>query len=595
MKKISWIIKKTLINCSPYILINIIIILFVASIGLAVNLINKNIINELINCIEFGKLNSKFFTIICIYIGVYLIHSASGFLNVFGTNFCRFKIDKLFYDIFIRKAYYTEQEKFLSTKFLEEFSFVRDNISKISQYINTIINIIFSNVFSIISSIVIFIIYSPILVFYFIFVGMLSFILAYYSSKNEYDLEKRQIKEQMFASYYKNILTSKNYARELRIYKTKEFIYKKWKSNFLKLKNEKLNLEIKKVKLNNIIVLIKILLRFLSVIILVIDIYNSRYDLGTFVMLFGLTETCAIQINRLVSFMISGSKKDNKYLENYYDFIFEDGYNIEGYNINTKKLPFGIFDKLIVKNVSYMYPNSSQLALKNISFELNRGEIITILGYNGSGKTTLSKIITGSIEPLEGEVYINNELITREKKFDAYKYFGLAPQEYSKFYISIKEYVGLGRVEEMYNDEELENAYKKTNLNSILNNLSDYDETKLGKELYENGIDLSIGEWQKLVLSSAYMGNPEIIIMDEPTASIDPIKEMEIIENFRKDIKGKSAILISHRIGFARLADKIIVMSEGKIIEQGTHDELVSQNGYYAEIFYKQKNLYHEE
>ena len=146
----------------------------------------------------------------------------------------------------------------------------------------------------------------------------------------------------------------------------------------------------------------------------------------------------------------------------------------------------------------------------------------------------------------------------------------------------------------MQDEEQLRDAYAKAGMESFIAKFDEGDKTILGKEYDEQGVDLSGGEWQRLIIASAYMGEPELLLMDEPTASIDPLKEMELIRNFRENLKGKTAILISHRIGFARLADRIVMMENGRITEQGTHEELLERNGYYARLFTEQKKLYEE-
>lgn len=241
-----------------------------------------------------------------------------------------------------------------------------------------------------------------------------------------------------------------------------------------------------------------------------------------------------------------------------------------------------------------MYPNFDKKAVDNVSFKIKKGQIVSILGYNGSGKTTLSKILNGSISPQEGKVSINNTLITEKNKSDVFKYFGTAHQEFSRFSLPIKDFVGLGFVEFMNDKQKLSEAYRKADMENFINNYKKGDETTLGKEYDEKGTDLSGGEWQRMIIALAYMGEHEILLMDKPTASIDPLKEMEFIRNFRENITVKTAILISYRIGFARLADIIVIIKDGKIVEQGTHEELLSVDGEYKKLFSEQKKLYEE-
>jgi len=153
----------------------------------------------------------------------------------------------------------------------------------------------------------------------------------------------------------------------------------------------------------------------------------------------------------------------------------------------------------------------------------------------------------------------------------------------------------LGCVDKMFDDDELHQVYEKTNLKDFLSKYKDGENTILGKEYDDNGVDLSGGEWQRLIVAAAHMGEPEILLLDEPTASIDPLLEEEFINNLRMNLQGKTAVLISHRIGFARIADRIVLLNDGKITEQGTHEELLKHNGYYAKLHNEQKKLYTEE
>ena len=190
---------------------------------------------------------------------------------------------------------------------------------------------------------------------------------------------------------------------------------------------------------------------------------------------------------------------------------------------------------------------------------------------------------------------INGVPLCEGNQKEFFCYFGNAPQEFSHFSVSIRDFVGLGRIEKMQEEEQLNDAYDKAGMRNFINKYEKGDQTVVGKEYDDQGVDLSGGEWQRMVIASAYMGEPELLLMDEPTASIDPLKEMEMIRNFRENLRGKTAILISHRIGFARLADRIVMMENGRIAEEGTHEELLEKGGNYARLFNEQKRLYEEE
>ncbi|WP_161950199.1 ATP-binding cassette domain-containing protein [Clostridium thermosuccinogenes] len=290
------------------------------------------------------------------------------------------------------------------------------------------------------------------------------------------------------------------------------------------------------------------------------------------------------------------------YIDKYDKFV--DGFdprkarNIKNRNnflASSDNLKYGLFDNITFENVTYSYPSQKGNAVENINLKIKRGEIVSILGYNGSGKSTLSKLMCGLLEDYSGKIKLNGKDISDLSREDLYRYFGIGFQDFTKYSISLKDNVGIGMIEKIGDEEEINKVIKKGNLEYIIDGLPKGVDTILGKEYDPNGQDLSGGQWQRVILSRAYMGEPEVLILDEPTASIDPIEEMRLLEHFDDIIKGKTAILISHRIGFARLSSRICVMDNGHIVEDGTHEELLALKGKYYEIFMSQQQLYARE
>ena len=599
MKKAVWVLGKAIRFCLPYILVNVLVLSLSAAIGLLMNVINRSIVNELIANTAIGTISSVFIGFVILYLVLYFIQHAGGFITVFGYNFYRLNVDCLFHKLFMWKSYRTPQEKFFDHEFMENYSFVCGNTSKISAYISTLSNILFSDIGTLLGSVILFARYEPWLILYSAAIAVGTTAMYSYISKKEYDLEKKQVSEQRFHNYYKEQLTGKDSAKELRVYRLQRFFYAKWKAIYEKLRLERLNMALKRVRLDNTYTIVRFLFRIAAIILLLIGVYFKRYDAGTFVMLFGLIETSANSIGSLAGSLVTGAYKDIKYLNDYYAFVMPiSNEEIKALQKTQEFMdsdsPFGSFTELKAEKVSFTYPHADRKAIEDVSFSIKRGEIVSILGYNGSGKTTLSKLLNGSLIPQEGVVTLNGVPLCEGNKLGFYRYFGNAPQEFSRFSVSIRDLVGLGCVEKMKDEDQLQTAYVKAGMDSFINKFENGDRTVLGKEYDDQGIDLSGGEWQRLIIASAYMGEPELLLMDEPTASIDPLKEMELIQNFRENLKGKTAILISHRIGFARLADRIVMMENGRIAEQGTHEELLKNGGYYARLFNEQKKLYEE-
>lgn len=599
MKKTYWIIGKAFRFCAPYILVNITVMMLTTGLSLSVTVLNQSVINELVNSISAGCIGTSFIILVAVYMVLYFLQSSGGFLLAYGSNFFRLNVDSLFHRIFMCKSNQTPQELFFNSEFMTKYEFVSGNTNRISSFIGNWCSLLFLKISALVGSIVLFAVNEPRLIIYAIVIGIMTLRINYVFSNKEYELDKSQANGQRFHNYYKGILTEKKSAKELRVYGLEEFFYNKWQAIYNTLRIEQLELNLRKIDISNSHKVIKLLLRFGAIVLLMAGVYDRRYDLGTLVMLLGLTNKCVEQVDGLAQNLMQGSYKDVKYLNDYYDFVYPITNEkikeiLNGKQNSPYKLSYGDFFELKANHVTFSYPNGNKNAVEDVSLEIRKGEIISILGYNGSGKTTLSKLLSGSLFPQSGQVSINNVPITKENQRDMFTYFGIAPQEFPHFILPLRDVVGLGCIEKMNERSELELTYEKSGLSHLIQKYSKGENTVLGKEYDEEGVELSGGEWQRLIIASAYMGQPEVLILDEPTASIDPLKEMEMLHNFRKNLGGKTAILISHRIGFARFADRIIMMENGKIAEQGSHEELLQMDGIYARLFKVQKELYEE-
>lgn len=599
-KKVLWVIGKSFRYCFSSIFVLALMNIIPGLIEIVVCIANRGVVNELVSSQAMGEASSMFVGFLLVYVVLRLVQKAWGFLDGLGYNYARLNTGLLFNKILMWKSSQTPQEMFYRSDFMEKYSFVKNSADKIGFFLYVMAKILFGNIWSVAEIIVLFALYEPGLILYAAVVGIITMLIESYIAKKQYELDKRQVKEQRFHDYYKGLLTDKESARELRVYGYRENIYQKWETIYDKLREERLELALKRTSLNNRNEVAALLYRAVAVAILIAGVYWRRYDTGTFVMLFGLVEACLSQMSSLAYKLGNGAYKEVKYLCDYYDFVTpisdDEIMALKNQEFPPEgKLPFGPFRELKVENVSYTYPGSDKKAVDKVSLSIKKGEIISILGYNGSGKTTLSKLLNGSLPAKEGTVLLNGVPVCESNKEEVFSYFGNAPQEFFKFSVPLRDFVGLGRIGRMGDQDALLDAYRKAGIDSFLGKYREGDTLLLGKKYDNRGVDLSGGEWQKLVIASAYMGEPEILLMDEPTAAIDPLKEMEMLENFRENLKGKTAILISHRIGFARLADRIVMMEDGRIQEDGTHEELLKREGYYARIFREQKNLYEEE
>ena len=244
-----------------------------------------------------------------------------------------------------------------------------------------------------------------------------------------------------------------------------------------------------------------------------------------------------------------------------------------------------------IEHLTFSYRNQDTV-LNDISLSIKRGESIALVGENGSGKSTLIKCILGLYKPTDGRVRLFGTDASKIPEEDIGKRVGVTFQDFNKYTFSLRENVGFGDLSKIYNDVEIKEAIRKAGAQDILEQCHGDLSTVLDRALDSDGTALSGGQWQKLALARTYLSDKDIMIFDEPGAALDPFSELEQFEEIRSKMKGKTSILVSHRIGFARMADRIIVLKNGKIVESGCHGFLMEQNGEYAHLYNEQKQWY---
>jgi ATP-binding cassette, subfamily B, bacterial len=243
------------------------------------------------------------------------------------------------------------------------------------------------------------------------------------------------------------------------------------------------------------------------------------------------------------------------------------------------------------RNVSFAYPGTERMVLKNFSFTLRPGERIALIGENGQGKTTVVKLITRLYDPTEGEILLDG-VDLREYDLDSlHAEIGVIFQDFMRYEMTARENIAVGRIEVPHNEQEIEYAAQKSLASEVIGKLHGGYDQMLGRR-FESGVDLSGGEWQKLALARAYLRDAQLLILDEPTASLDARSELEVFERFAELTEGKMALLISHRFSTVRMADRIVVLEGGQLVEEGSHSQLMALGGRYAAMFEMQAASY---
>jgi ATP-binding cassette, subfamily B, bacterial len=258
---------------------------------------------------------------------------------------------------------------------------------------------------------------------------------------------------------------------------------------------------------------------------------------------------------------------------------------------NALKAPRPILRGFEFRNVSFTYPGRMQPVFTDLNFRIEPGERVALIGENGRGKTTIVKLLVRLYEPTEGTILLDGIPLQEYDLEDLWKEIGVIFQDFVHYEMTVAENIAAGRIEDLTNLPNLVNAAKKSRAHELIDALPEGYEQILGRR-FERGLDLSGGEWQKIALARAYLRDAQLLILDEPTASLDARAEREVFSRFSELTAGKMALLISHRFSTVRTADKILVLADEGIIEEGSHAELMRQGGRYSEMFEMQAANY---
>ncbi len=321
-------------------------------------------------------------------------------------------------------------------------------------------------------------------------------------------------------------------------------------------------------------------------IFVAIEIIFGRLAIGQFLTI----RTLLLQLSSNISSLFSNLSSVNENLVNATDYMeFMKTPAKSSGNIKITELP-----KIEFKNVSFSYPNASVKALDDVSFVLNPGDSLAIVGQNGAGKTTLIKLLIGAYEPSDGVILINDQPFEKIDRDSYMAQLGALFQDFARYeFATLGENVWFGDVNKKYDRKAINAALRDADLADIASKYEKGLDQIMSKNFDDKyTADLSGGQWQRLSIARAFFRSPNILLLDEPTAAIDAKSEYEIFKNIIKNQQGKSTIIISHRFSTVRKAKNIIVLDKGHVVEAGTHDELIAQKGIYAEMFNLQAEGY---
>ena len=254
-------------------------------------------------------------------------------------------------------------------------------------------------------------------------------------------------------------------------------------------------------------------------------------------------------------------------------------------------VPNPIRSGFVFDNVGFRYEGADRWALRGLSFELHAGEVLALVGENGAGKTTLVKLLARLYDPDEGRILLDGRDL-RDYDMEALRAnIGVIFQDFVRYHLTVAENIGVGQIDAMDDRPRIEQAARRGMADEVIADLPKGFEQIIGRR-FKDGVDLSGGQWQKVAIARAYMRDAQVMILDEPTAALDARSEFEVFERFKELSDNRTAVLISHRFSSVRMADRILVLADGKVEASGTHDQLMAQGGRYAELFELQASGY---
>ncbi|OGM11381.1 hypothetical protein A2Z22_01195 [Candidatus Woesebacteria bacterium RBG_16_34_12] len=393
-------------------------------------------------------------------------------------------------------------------------------------------------------------------------------------------------------SYTAKVLIERETLPEIKIDRAFNFFKEKFTEIFKTYTNNQLKLEKKFQFFNTISEFVPILAVFIFSMFIANQLITGVISTGTFVFLFTNVFVFSGALNRL-SQNLGHLYADSHFIDEVREF-----FELKP-NITFPHLPNSDQEKLIEKiknptfvleNVSFAYPNSHKDVLHKINLEIPYGQNLALIGENGAGKTTLVKLLLRMYDPTEGKISVNGVDLKELPESVLFSLYSTLFQSFGKFYLTIKENLELAAGKKL-NEKEMEEFLRFSNAWEFIKNTKYKFNQQLGPE-YKNGTDLSGGQWQKLAIARAYAKNAPMLILDEPTSAVDAKSEMQIFDRLNKEMKVHTLLFISHRFSTIKDAERIIVMHQGKIIEDGTHSQLMGNKGRYFNLYTIQAERY---
>jgi ATP-binding cassette, subfamily B, bacterial len=410
---------------------------------------------------------------------------------------------------------------------------------------------------------------------------------SYFNDKN-YSLTRRQTPERRELDYMRFLGASDETAKEVKIFNLSGFLTDRFRFLSDKFYKDNKKIAVKRSLWGTLFAVLGSLGYYGAYVFIIFKTITGKLSIGDLTFLAGSFRQLRSLLEGILS-RFTAVSQGAIYLKDFFDF-----FNIKSKikpPVNPLPFPDPIKEGFTFENVGFRYANSERWANRHLNFTLHAGEKLALVGENGAGKTTLVKLLARLYEPTEGRILLDGHDLSEYDLEELRTQVGVIFQDYIRYQMSVSQNIAVGNISEKENENLIINSAKQSLADILVQRLPGKYKQALGKR-FNNGVELSGGEWQKIALARAYMKNAQLLILDEPTSALDARAEFEVFQRFADLTKGKTAVLISHRFSTVRMADRILVLEKGQLIEVGSHEELLQQNGRYAELFYLQAKGY---
>lgn len=425
-----------------------------------------------------------------------------------------------------------------------------------------------------------------------ILISIPSAVVSFIYRKKHFQYMRWRSKDRRQMNYYSNLLVNKDMVKEIRIFDLSDTLIERYNKVFKKYYKGLRGLIIEESIWLVGLAIVAAVVNCIFYAIIAFGVFIGRFEIGDYNLYTGALTSISTCVTTFINTSAS-VYEGTLFIDNLVSFMKEEQ-TITPSVDPPEKVSRNTPHTIVFDNVSFAYPGTDKKVIKNLSTTFRPGETVVLVGLNGAGKTTLIKLLTRLYDPTEGRILLDGKDIREYDTRELYDIFGIIFQDYGKYAETVAENISFGDIHRAEDREFIEECARQANAEDYISKLPDGYDTPLTRIFEKNGIELSGGQWQKLAIARAFYRDSDILILDEPTASLDPMAEQEIFNQFDNLREGKTTIFVSHRLSSAVIATKILVLEYGELIEEGNHHELMAKRGKYYDLFTTQAKRYLE-